>query len=131
MFLTFISKFDNMENRLTSAINKALKIVGIKQAIRFEERGIIYTIPLDDILYITTSTIDRKTVLVTGYNEYKCSKSLNEVSEMLNGNFKQSHRSCLINLNRVSKIDKKNNIIEFDSGIKTDLLSDSFKKVIV
>lgn len=129
MFLTFICKFDNMDKRLESAINSALKMVGVKQAIRFEDRGILYTITLNDILYITTSTFDRKTVIVTGYNEYKTSKSFNEVCSMLNDDFKQTHRSCVVNMKSVIKVNKKKNEIEFVNGSKINLLSNSFKKV--
>lgn len=128
MFLTFICKFDDMEKRLISAINSAIKMTGIKKAIRFEDRGVIFTIPLNDILYITTSTVDRKTVIVTNYNEYKTRKTFNELCKMLSDDFKQSHRSCMINMKSVVKVNKKKNEIEFNNGLKIDLLSDSYKK---
>lgn len=128
MFLTFICKFDDMENRLISAINNSIKMIGIKQAIRFEDRGIIYTLFLNDILFITTSTIDRKTVIVSQNNEYKINKTFNEICGLLNDDFKQTHRSCMVNMNMVRKINKKTNEIEFKNGKKINLLSDSYKK---
>ena len=128
MFLTFICKFDDMENRLISAISSAIKMIGKKQAIRFEDRGILYTLPLNDILYITTSTIDRKTVIVTSYNEYKTNKTFSDICSMLNDDFKQSHRSCKVNTNLVAKVNKKKNEIEFNNGLRINLLSDSYKK---
>jgi len=128
MILTFIPKLNNMVKRLESAINKAIKMSGVKLAIRFEEAGIVYTVPLDDILYITTDPIDRKTVLITSYSEFRINKTLREVSGMLNGNFIQTHRACYVNNNRISLIDKRNNIIIFNNGVKTNLLSDKYKK---
>lgn len=107
MFLTFICKFDNMEKRLESAIASALKMVGVKRTIRFDDRGVLYTITLNDILYVTTSTYERKTVIVTSYNEYKTNKTFNEVCNMLTDDFKQTHRSCVVNTKLVVKVNKK------------------------
>lgn len=128
MFLTFICKFDNMEKRLESAINSALKMVGVKQNIRFDDKGILYTITLNDVLYVTTSTFDRKTVIVTSNNEYKTNKSFNEICGMLTSDFKQTHRSCVVNMKLVVKINRKKGEIEFANGTKIDLLSDTYKK---
>lgn len=128
MFLTFICKFDDMDKRLTSAIKKSLKMIGVKQAIRFEDKGILYTLPLNDILYITTSTVDRKTVIVTTYNEFKTTKPFYEITDMLSEDFKQSHRSCFVNKKLVVRVNKKKNEIEFKNGLKIDLLSDNYKK---
>ncbi len=128
MFLTFITKFNNMEKRLESALSKAIKMSGVRQAIRYENKGIIYTIPINDILYITTDQIDRKTLIVTAYNEFRIAKTLQEVSTMLNGNFVQTHRACFVNMNRVRNINKRKNTITFDDDITIDLLSDNFKR---
>ena len=128
MFLTFITKFNNMDKRLESAINKAVKMSGIKQAIRFEKKGIIYTIPINDILYITTDQVDRKTVIVTEYNEFRISKTLQEIFQMLNSNFRQTHRACFVNMNRVRTINKRKNVITFDTGVSIDLLSENYKR---
>ena len=70
MFLTFISKFNNMEDRIVSALNKSLKLLGKKQAIRFEDHGVLYTIPIDDILYITHDSVSRKSIIKTDYTEF-------------------------------------------------------------
>lgn len=131
MFLTFICKFDNMNKRLESAIRNALKMIGIKQAIRFEDRGTLFTIPLNDIIYITTNTVDRKTLIVTNYSEFKIGKTLNEIAGLLDNRFKQTHRACYINMNHVIKIDKRNDEILFDNKKKIYLLSETFKKRII
>lgn len=127
MFLTFICKFDNMENRLISALKNALKMVGIKQAIRFEDRGIIYTIPLSNILYITTDTVNRKTIIVTETSTFSLNKTLNEVVELVDNRFKQTHRACYVNFDKVVKIDKRKNTIYFKNK-NISLLSDTYKK---
>ena len=60
MFLTFLCKFDDFENKLSSSINKALEFIHHKVSIKFNDRGIIYTIPFNDILYVTKESSDRK-----------------------------------------------------------------------
>ena len=128
MFLTFICKFNDQEKRLESAITKALQMVGVKQAIRFDDRGSIYTIPLNDILYVTRDSVDRKSMIVTDYTEYKIGKPLNEIMELLDQRFKQTHRACITNMDRVRVVDKRGNTILFDNGLRINLLSDNYKK---
>lgn len=128
MILTFINKMDNSENRLKSAIKRSLNILNVKNIVRFNDHGVIYTIPNDDILYITRDTVERKCVIKTDYNDFKVKKSLTELLELLGPNFKETHRSCIVNMTRVVKIDKKKRIITFDNGETTDLLSDNFRK---
>ena len=131
MFLSFISKFNNQDERLVSAINKALKLIGKKQAIRFEDHGVLYTLPVSDILYITKDSVTRKSIIKTDYTEFKVNKTLIDLSEMIGHDFVQTHRSCFINKNRCRAMDKKHHLITFDTGETIDLLSDNFKKEVV
>ena len=131
IFLSFINKFDNCENRLTKSIDKALKMFKIKQTIRFKDNGILYSIPLDDILYITRDSIERKCIIVTDYNEFKVGKNLNELEKMVNDNFIKTHRACLINKKRVVSYNKSKRMATFDNGTKTYLISTRFDKELI
>lgn len=128
LFLSFICKFDNYEDKLESALKKALKILGKKNIIRFENQGALYTIPADDILYITRDSIERKCVISTDYAQFKINKTLMEMLEMLDGRFKKSHRACIVNMDRVRVIEHHKRRIIFDNASTTDLLSSNFKK---
>lgn len=128
MFLSFINKFDNFELRLEKSLTKALDLLGHKSIIRVNDRNNIYTLDLNDILYVTKDSYERKTVIVTDYSEIKVNKSLMEIVSMLDNRFVQTHRACYINNNRKIKIDKTNKTITFDSGDIIDLLSDKYKK---
>jgi len=128
LFLSFICKFDNYEDKLESALKKALKILGKKNIIRFEDQGALYTIPADDILYITRDSIERKCVISTDYAQFKINKTLTEMLEMLDGRFKKSHRACIVNMDRVRVIEHHKRRIIFDNASTTDLLSSNFKK---
>lgn len=128
MFLSFINKFDNFEDRLNKCLKKSLQIYKHKSTIKLSEKNITYTINLDDVLYITKDSYERKTVIVTTYGEIKTSKSLNNIIKLLDNRFIQTHRACYINSDKVSNIDKTNRLIKFSNGESTDLLSDRFKK---
>ena len=131
MFLSFINKFDDFENRLNSSLEKALDLLNKKNTIRFLDRNILYTININDILYITKDSFERKTVIKTDYGELKVSKSLSEIVNMLDERFIQTHRACYINSDRKVKIDRSSKIITFDNGEKVDLLSDKYKRVVM
>ena len=83
MFLSFINKFDNFESRLNVSLEKALDLLNKKNTIRFSDRNILYTININDILYITKDSFERKTIIKTDYTEFKVSKSLIEIIDML------------------------------------------------
>jgi len=128
LFLSFICKFDNYESKLESAIKKALNILGKKNIIRFEDQGALYTIPANDILYITRDSIERKCVINTDYAQFKINKTLTEMLNMIDGRFKKSHRACIVNMDRARVIEHYKRRIIFDNGTSTDLVATSFKK---
>ncbi len=131
MFLSFINKFDDCENRLNKALYKALDILNKKNTVKFTDRNISYTININDILYITKDSFERKTIIKTDYAEFKVNISLAKVVSMLDDRFVQTHRACYINSDRKVKIDKTSRIITFDNGEQTDLLSDKYRKELV
>lgn len=128
MFLSFINKFDDLNNRLNGSLKKAIELLKQKRVIKFMDRNTLYTIDIDDILYITKDSFERKTIIKTDYAEFKVNKSLMEIISMLDDRFIQTHRSCYINNDRKVKIDRVSRIITFDNGETIDLLSDKYKK---
>jgi len=131
MFLSFINKFDNFKLRLNNSLKKSLSLLKHKRMIKFTDRNIVYTINIDDILYLTKESFERKTIIKTDYAEFKVSKTLYELVQMLDDRFVQTHRSCFINNDRKVSIDRTNRIILFDNGESTDLLSDKYRKEFV
>lgn len=130
MFLTFLSKFDDFEDKLYNSINKALSFMHHKKVIKFNDKGIIYTIPVGDILYITKESTSRKSIIKTSYAEYSVNLTLKELVDLCDC-LVQTHRCCFVNMDRVRVINKHENIIEFDNGETIDLLSSSYKKGLV
>ena len=131
MFLTFLCKFDDFENKLYNSINKALEFINHRISIKFNDKGTIYNIPVNDILYITKESNSRKSIIKTNSSQYVVNLTLSEIVSLCGDSLIQTHRSCFVNKDRVRVIDKHDNIIEFDNGEKIDLLSSSFKKGLV
>lgn len=121
MFLAFIIK-NQFKKRLPIVIEKALQAINSKK--------IKYTIPMNDILYITTNTIKQKSVIVTSYSVFEINKTLIEMEAMLDNRFVKSHRSCIVNTKRIIAINKNLHVITFDNGDRTGLMNDQLKKII-
>ncbi len=131
MFLAFVNKFDNLAKRLNEVMYKAMNLVKIKRVIRIEEGNNTYIINLNDILFLSKDTFDRKTTIKTDYTEYRVRTSLFQLKEMLDDRFLQSHRACIVNKTRIARIDYGKRIIYFDNNDYTDLLSNKYKKEMV
>lgn len=131
LFLSYINKFDNCEKRLTKSLDKALQMFKIKSVVRFKDNGVAYTIPQDDILYITRDSVERKCIIVTDYNEFHVGKNLSELEEMINDNFVKTHRACLMNTKRILSFSKSQKEVIFDNGMTSDLISTRFNKELI
>lgn len=131
LFLSYINKFDDCEKRLIKSLDKALKMFKIKSVIRFKDNGVIYTIPQDDILYITRDSVERKCIIVTDYSEFHVGKNLAELEEEINDNFVKTHRACLMNTKRILSFSKSQKEVVFDNGMTSDLISTRFDKELI
>lgn len=129
-FVSFINKFDCVEEKINKSMDLALKILNKKQILKFTDRGSIYTIEFNKILYITTDTVARKTIIVTAKREYKTNYTLSQMLDLLTNDFVKTHKSCIVNRSRVVKINKNKNSILFDNGLEIDMLSSKYKKEI-
>ena len=128
MLLDFISKYDDYENNLEKVIKKAIGMANSKKTMTFNSDGISYVIHLNDILYIVKDTVDRKCVIKTTYTEIEVNKSLNYFVNNLDDRFYMSHRSCIVNTEKIEKVDWKDNVIYFNNGDSIDLISRDKKR---
>lgn len=122
--LTFIPKFDDFERRILLAINKVQEMMKSKNKFFFKEKETTYYIHYDEILYITYDSNIRKSIIVTNDYTYEAPISLKTCYQRLNHEFKYSHRSCIVNKNRIKESTKEQ--IVFDNCKKIDLISDMF-----
>ena len=128
--LTFVSKYDRCLSNLALAVQDSISyLCDDVDIIKFSDLNNSYSIVANDILYINKD--GRKTIIKTSNKEYGVYLSLNTLLDMLPPYFKRSHRSCLINMNRVTKINFTKRIIYFDNGVVIDYLGDKYKEDLV
>ena len=128
MILDFISKFNNCEIELEKAILKAVRKVNQKKVFLYSSGGISCRLFLDDILYVMKDSVERKCVIKTTYGEVILNKTLSEMAEELDSRFYSSHRSCLVNTEKIAKVDWSESMITFDNGEIIYLLARDKKK---
>jgi DNA-binding LytR/AlgR family response regulator len=128
MCLSFINKFEDLRGELTESLKEAIYYLETNKVLRITGSGVTYNIRLNNILYFTKDSLDRKVIIMSENTEYRVNMTLSEAKEMLGDRFVQTHRSCYVNENRIEKIDHKNKTITFDNGITIDFLSDTYSK---
>lgn len=118
----FIEKFHDFDKRFKKDIKAIIKRNFDNKMFKYKVLSIYYR----EIMYIYTD--DRKLVIVTPSNKYTVSITIKEILTMLDGRFKQCHRSCIVNKDHIEKKDYKNGFIILDNGMKVDFLSKKFMK---
>ena len=126
-FFAFINKFEDFECRLKKNIESSLSSLNKKKFLEVKEKKVYYRFSLDNILYITRESVERKTIIKTDKNVHSVNISLTKISESLDDRFVQTHRACYINKNRAVEINYKKKVIIFDNGEVVDLLSTNYK----
>lgn len=114
-------------------LEKVLSIVLFKyqkgcNCLTFERNHIVYKIKYKDIVFIERE-FDSKTCLIyTRTGEYKINKSLSDIEKLLDDRFFRTHRSAIINVDKVIEYDTKNNKVIFSTGEVIDLVSRNKRK---
>lgn len=131
LMLNFISKNGPLERDLSETLEVALEINMANKSLRYTNKGELYYISHQDILYIEKSLNDNTSNIVTKNHTYNIRKTIKELEEDLSNDihFLKTHRSCIVNLTNIKYIDFENNIISFGKK-ETDLLSRSNKKAL-
>ena len=127
----FIEKYHDMSERLS----KDLEIIFKKN---FDNKMFMYSNRLFDlkiyyrsILYIYREKDERKLVIVTDTNVFKIGLTIPEMLNLLDARFKQCHRSCIVNTDRVHKYDWNEGYFVLDNKTEVDMLSKKFKKEVL
>lgn len=131
LMLNFISKSGELEKQLFDSLETALEINMANKSLRYTNKGELYNIPYQEILYIEKSLNDNTSNIVTKSHIYNLRKTIKELEEELSYavDFFKTHRSCIVNLKNVKHIDFENNVIMFVNK-KIDLISRANKKAL-
>lgn len=128
LMLDFIVKDEAIKNTLKDALSLALKINSNKPSFHFSYKGDYFSIPYDNILYFEKCLNDNSSIVVCDLEDYYVRKTISDIAlELCDTNFIKTHRSCIVNLNKVMKVDYDSGIIYFKNR-KINYLSRNNKK---
>ena len=127
----FIEKFHNMEERLTKSLKIILNKKYDNKLFKYENSRIELQLYLHEITYIYRDTNERKLVIHTSNNKFKVALTLNEILTMLDSRFKQVHRACIVNTDRVKQYDWRNREFNLDTNETIPLLSKKYRNEVV
>lgn len=124
LMLDFITKYYNLEESLKECLKICLNIVETHQSLNFQYNGELYQIPYNDILYIEKNVDDPYSTIVTKDKDIEIKRTMSTIENDLKEDerFFRTHRSCIINIDNVTSIELKDNIINFGKK-STTLLS--------
>lgn len=129
LILNFVSKYDNCEENLLLALTDSYINATRHKAYVFKHEGDLYRIPYDDILFFEIDPEYGHVNIVTKSKNFIVKKTIISIlNELEDQRFMKTHKSCIVNLYNIEKIDLSELIIYFSGGKKTDLLSRNYKK---
>jgi len=116
LMLDFISKKENIEERLVETLELTNVIVDNNESYIFQYNGELYNIDYKDILYFKKDLNDNFTTLYTNKDIYKIKENIIEINQNLNNNknFIKINRSCIVNINNIRHFNVTENTIYFD-----------------
>lgn len=125
----YISKDTLWTDRFEDSMNYIVKILEKRQMLVFSYNHNTYRIPYNAINYIEKVQDNQKCTVYTEDGEkYDMKDTIINLQEKLGPNFFKSHKSCIINLDKVKVIDYCNNMIVFQNNEYIYLLSNRMKK---
>ena len=129
--MDYICKDKLWEDRFFKTIDYTVKSLNKKNVLIFEYNYNTYRIPFSSILYIEKLSDDKKCVIYTIDGEsYYIIDTISGLYNKLSPNFYRSHKSCIINLDNVKKINYLDNTITFSNNSCAYLLSNRNKKAL-
>ena len=129
LVLNFISKYDNYEENLLLTLVSAYKNITRHKAFVFKTDGELYRIPYDDICYFETDTDLGYINLHTKTKIIRVKKTISSILKELGDNrFMKTHKSCIVNLHSIDRVDLSELVIYFINNKNTNLLSRNYKK---
>ena len=130
MILDYVCKVGDYQKRLDETIKIAMDAINKNNNnLTYKFNSITHHIPIHDILYIVKVPANKKCIIHTiNGSKYEIGGSVTKLSNNLKDNFKQSHKSCIVNIDNIKTVDSVNNIITFKNGKSTNLLSNRMRR---
>ena len=125
----YISKNTLWTDRVEDSMHYIVNILEKRQMLVFDYNYNTYRIPYNAINYIEKIQDNQKCTIYTENGEtFDIKETVTALADRLGPNFFKSHKSCIINLDKVKVIDYCNNKIVFQNNEYIYLLSNRMKK---
>lgn len=126
--IDYIPKDKLWAERFESTIEYTVKAINKRRILAFEYNYTSYRIPFDDILYIEKVQDVQKCIINTENGEqFEVITTIKELTQKLGPSFFQSHKSCIVNVEKIRKINYADNTITFTNNECVYLLSNRKK----
>ena len=130
--LDFIDKLNNCEERIKEDITKALNNYNQRhKSLSYEYNHIFYKIEFRNIICIEKEPESKRCIIKTTYGNNYISGTLNDIEEKLDERFIRTHRSLIVNKDKIQNYDPKTNILSFIDGTTTNQVARGKKKELV
>ena len=127
--IDYIPKDRFWESRFESTMIHTVKAINKRRVLTYEFNHNSYRIPFDDIVYIEKVQDNQKCIINTEDGDaFEINATITSLKKRLGPNFFQSHKSCIINIDKVKKINYTDNTITFRNNECVYLLSNRKKK---
>ena len=129
LMIDFLSKYDDLENNLISCFREIFILFNTNKSLSIKTDGEVIRIPHNDILFIEKYKNDNYICIHTDNCEYKYKSNIGDIESHLQKDvrFLRSHRSAIVNVDKIKKVDMVNNVIYFKSK-RTNYLARDRKK---
>ena len=127
--LDYIAKDRLWSDRFENTLEYTIKAINRRRILTFEFNHNSYRVPFDDILYIEKVQDNQKCIINTeNNNQYEINTTITDLINKLGPSFFQSHKSGIINIEKIKKINYADNTITFLNNKCVYLLSNRKKK---
>ena len=115
LMIDFLSKFDELERNLLKNFYVIYEIFNSNSFLSFKQDSEIVRIPYNDILFIEKNKNDDCLYIETIDNVYKYRGNITKIEQILKNDkrFFKSHRSCIVNIFKITKINPNIPLISF------------------
>ncbi len=129
LMVDFISKFDDLDSKLLACYREIYEIFNSNKCLSFKQDGEIVRIPYNDILFVEKNTVGDYLVIETLSDEVKFKSNIAKVEKMLSDDarFFKTHRSCIVNTFKITKLNSSLPVIYFGDKYTTCLSRDKRK----
>ena len=130
--LDFISKFDNCKAKIKEILKIIYKNYNSREkCLSYEYNYTLYKIELKNIIFIEKEQDSKRCIIYTTYGTFKAPFTLVSIAKQLDKRFLKVHKSLILNTDKISTYNTKENEVVFSNGMSTNLISRAGRKELI